>query len=152
MMSISWGLTDECHYYIDAEFEEIVEMDWFDDPLVKEILADIDNCIIEGLRCVDLDDPKIKFPIDELSTGSKGLIMLLKLDYDTFRIYGSAFGDNCTKWLLKIAKSRDFILELCHDMNFPEDDFEGFSLMQNRKYNDYEDYRYEMRHWGYQLW
>lgn len=152
MLSIYWGVTEDCCYYIDAEFEEIIDYDWFNDPFIQEILADIDHCKIEAMRCVDLDNPEIKFPIDGLSTGSKGLILLAKDSYDSIKIWGTAFGDNCAKWILKIAEYRNITLELEHDMNFPSENFSAFSVLQDRMYKDYEDYRYEERHWGYQAW
>lgn len=152
MLSIYWGVTKDCCYYIDDEYREAIEMQWFNDPLVQDIIADIDNCKFDGTGCVDLDDSAIKFSVYELSTGSKGLILLAKDTYDSIRIWGTAFGDNCAKWILKIARDRNITLELEHDMNFPPESFSAFSIKQNSMYKDYEDYRYEERHWGYKAW
>lgn len=148
MLSIYYGVTEDCYYYIDAEFEELYEKEWFKDSLVQEITGDIDECDYTGVGCRDKIDPTIEFPIDGLSTGTKGLIMLLKMEYDSIRIWGTAFGDNCSKWLLKIAENRDIVLELEHYLKFPAEKFKGYSLLQNRMYKDYEDYKYEVRHWG----
>lgn len=152
MLSIYWGVTDECYYYIDGEFEERCKPEWFDDPIVQEIIADIDTCRYVGKHCQDLLDPSIEFSIYELSTGSKGLIMLLKMDYESIRVWGTAFGDNCSPWLLKIAENRDIVLELEHYLKFPKEQFKAYSLLQKREYNDYEDYQYEVRHWGFRSW
>lgn len=152
MLSIYWGVTEDCCYYIDDEFSEVVNLNWFNDPLVQAIIADIDNCSFDGVGCVDLDNSDIRFSIYELSTGSKGLILLAKDTYDSIRIWGTAFGDNCSKWLLKIAKDKDITLELEHFLQFPEEDFEAFSLHQNRKFKNYMDYRLEEVEWGYQAW
>jgi len=152
MLSIYWGVTEDCYYYIDGEFEELYENEWFEDPLVRQILADIDECDYVGMRCRDRLDPNIEFSVFELSTGAKGLIMLLKMQYDSIRIWGTAFGDNCSKWLLKIAQNRNIILELEHYLKFPPEEFQAYSLLQQREYTDYEDYQYEVRHWGIRSW
>lgn len=153
MLSIYWGVTDDCCYYIDDEYQEAVELEWlFNDPLVQNIIADIDNCSFNGVGCVDLDNPAINFSIYELSTGSKGLILLVKDNYDSIRIWGTAFGDNCSKWLLKIAEDRDIILELEYFLQFPKDDFKAYSLHQNRPFTNYMDYMLEEAEWGYKAW
>lgn len=155
MLSIYWGVTEECHYYIDAEFEEVYEMSWFEDPLAQEIIADIDHCSFNGFGCIDLDDPEIRFSVTELSTGSKGLLMLMYLagtEDSVFRIWGTAFGDNCSPWLLRLAEDRDFVLELEHLLEFPEENFRGYSLHQNREFKDYQDYLIEEIRWGYRAW
>lgn len=152
MLSIYWGRTEDSYYYIDDEFELLFKREWFDDSSVLEIIREIDNCQYIGAGCRDIKHPDIEFSVFELSTGSKGLILLLKLEYDTIRIWGTAFGDNCCKWLLKIAETRDITLELEHFMQFPEDDFKGYSLLQKRAYTDYSDYADEVMRWGYKSW
>ena len=46
-------MTEDCYYYIDAEFEELYEKEWFEDPLVQEIMGDIDECDYTGVGCRD---------------------------------------------------------------------------------------------------
>ena len=52
MLSIYWGVTDECFYYIHEEFKELYKPEWFDDPVVQEIIADIDTCQYVGKHCL----------------------------------------------------------------------------------------------------
>ena len=47
MLSIYWGVTDDCCYYIDDEYQEAVELEWFNDPLVQNIIADIGGVILD---------------------------------------------------------------------------------------------------------
>lgn len=152
MLSIYWGVTGDSYYYIDGEFEEVFEYEWFDDPLVKEIIADIDNCEYNNMICTDLTNPEISFPVNGLSTGSKGLVMLLKMEYSHIRIWGTAFGDNCSRWLLKIAEKKNITLELQHFLKFPEEQFKAYSLLQKREFIDYNDYTNEVINWGFELW
>ena len=53
-----------------------------------------------------------------ISGGVKALILMLKED---FIIWGTACGDNCSKWIIEIAKQKDFTICLEHVMNFPEE-------------------------------
>ena len=87
-----------------------------------------------------------------MSTGSKGLILLLKLDYDEIRIWGTAFGDNCAFWLLKLAENKNIIFELEHFFEFPKDIFKAYSCHQKRMFTDYEDYVDEVLKYGFSSW
>lgn len=152
MLSIFWGVTEDCYYYIDREFKSAFELEWFQDKEVLEIIKDIDKCTFNGSHCVDCIDNTITFPIDGLSTGSKGLILLLKLDYDEIRIWGTAFGDNCSPWLLKLAENKNIILELEHFLKLPKDIFKAYSCHQKRMFTDYEDYVDEVLEYGFSSW
>ena len=60
---------------------------------------------------------------EELS-GSVKTIMLMLFD-ETGRIFNaSVCGDNCAKWILKIAESKDLTINLRHIMEFGDDEFE----------------------------
>ena len=44
---------------------------------------------------------------------------------ETGRIFNaSVCGDNCAKWILKIAESKDLTINLRHIMEFGDDEFE----------------------------
>lgn len=59
----------------------------------------------------------------ELSGGVK-TIMLILFD-ETGRIFNaSVCGDNCAKWILKVAESKDLTINLRHIMEFGDDEFE----------------------------
>ena len=49
-------------------------------------------------------------------------IILVKFDKDKI-FNASSCGDNCAKWLLKIAESEDRTINLRHLMNFGKDPF-----------------------------
>lgn len=62
-----------------------------------------------------------------ISGGVKALILMLK---ENFIIWGTACGDNCSKWIIEIAKQKDFTICLEHVMNFPEE-FEPVRILNN---------------------
>jgi len=155
MLKIDWGLHEDTIVYVDDEFDDTGhEISWFEDTFVQEIIRDIDNCVFDPVteKCIDLNIPDNRFSLEDLSTGSKLLILLYEWDYDEIRVYGTLFGDNCTPWLLKIAKSKNIIIDLKHFLLFPESEFEAFSIYKNCKYTDYQDYCAEVCHTGFLSW
>ena len=57
----------------------------------------------------------------ELSGGVKTLIAIYKVPNRFFN--ASACGDNCAKWILKIAEMQDITIYLRHLMDFGENEF-----------------------------
>ena len=100
-------------------FDAFFEDEWFNDPMVKEIIKDIDNSDAHSFR--QIDSPVLG-PISyrELSSGTLGLIMMMYLndDYDFSSLY---FGDNCAKWILEISKNRDINFLMKHTFVFPDE-------------------------------
>lgn len=106
--------------------------DWFNDPLVKEMIKDIDKT--EHIKDALFESPVLgTIPATTLSGGVKGLILILKSeqldDYDAMR--SSIFGDNCVKWLIKLSYLKDFTIYMSHYLDFYfggnySDDFDGF--------------------------
>lgn len=82
-----------------------------------------------------------------LSGSVKALIMMLKTDY---QMWATSCGDNCAKWILRIAEEKEKQweeLEICleHYMDFrAEDDeiydFPFFCLDTNKVEDSYEEY------------
>lgn len=55
------------------------------------------------------------------SGGAKTLILV---KYDKDKVFNvSTYGDNCAKWLLRIAKSEDRTVNLLHLMDFGKEPF-----------------------------
>lgn len=87
-------------------FDGVFEPEWFDDPLVKEMVKDVDDSEVVGPYLII---SPVLGPIapTHLSGGVKVLILLLK---DPNFIYNiSNCGDNCAKWILKIAEEKALI-------------------------------------------
>ena len=101
-------------------FDNVYEDEWIEDPFVKEMIQDVDQSTV--LDSGVIDSPVLgKIPPTGLSGGVKTLI-LVKFDKDKI-FNASTCGDNCAKWLLKIAESEDRTINLRHLMNFGKDPF-----------------------------
>ena len=52
----------------------------------------------------------------------------------------SACGDNCSKWILKIAEKKDLTINLRHIMDFGEETFEAQILNNGRQVHDMQEF------------
>lgn len=84
------------------------------------MIQDVDQSIV--LDSGVIDSPVLgKIPPTGLSGGVKTLI-LVKFDKDKI-FNASTCGDNCAKWLLKIAEKEDRTINLHHLMRFGTEPF-----------------------------
>lgn len=106
--------------------------EWFNDPLVEEMVLDIDKT--KHIKDSVFDSPVLDIiSAPELSGGVKGLILILKSEllksYSAMR--SSIFGDNCVKWIIKLSYLTDFTIYMSHYLDFYfggnySEGFEGF--------------------------
>ncbi|MCI6018108.1 MAG: DUF4869 domain-containing protein [Clostridiales bacterium] len=109
-----YGGTD---YMKDAPsyFDNVYEDEWIEDEFVKEMIEDVDHSVVISAHVIEspiLGDITPK----ELSGSVKVLILMLK--DDSFIYNMSNCGDNCAKWVLKIAEKKDLTVYLQHIMRF----------------------------------
>ena len=103
-----------------AYFDNVYEDEWMEDDLVKEMIRDVDHS--EVLTPHIIESPVLgAITPRELSGGVKVLILMLK--DDSFIYNMSNCGNNCAKWVLKIAEKKDLTVFLRHIMRF-EGEFE----------------------------
>ena len=120
MLNIFYGDMKEAVYNTASYFKYDYEDDWITDPFVKEMIQDVDQSIV--LDSGVIDSPVLgKIPATGLSGGVKTLI-LVKFDKDKI-FNASTCGDNCAKWLLKIAEKEDRTINLHHLMRFGTEPF-----------------------------
>ena len=106
-------------YDPDMYFDNTYDEEWLISDMAKEIKKDIDKSDVIGPHLVQ---SPILGPIStkELSGGVKTL-MLMAFD-DSGKIFNaSACGDNCAKWILRIAGKKNLTINLHHIMDFGKD-------------------------------
>ena len=126
MLNIYLGDMPEAVYFPPAYFDNTYEDEWITDPLAKEMILDVDRSTVIGPRLID--SPVLgPIPVRDLSGGVKTLMLLA---FDTSgRVFNiSACGDNCAKWILRIAQKRDITVNLRHLMDFGPESFEMIIL------------------------
>ena len=122
MLSVYLGKMEEAVYYPPVYFDNRYEDEWITDKQSVEIIQDVDKSDVVSAHLIE---SPVLGPISprELSGGVKTILLML-FD-ETGRIFNaSACGDNCAKWILKIAESKDLTINLRHIMEFGDDEFE----------------------------
>ena len=121
MLNIFYGDMKEAVYNTAAYFKSDYEDNWITDPFVKKMIKDVDQSIV--LDSGVIDSPVLgKIPPTGLSGGVKTLILV---KFEKNKIFNaSTCGDNCAKWLLKIAETEDRTINLRHLMKFEVEPFD----------------------------
>ncbi|MDD6428360.1 MAG: DUF4869 domain-containing protein [Lachnospiraceae bacterium] len=121
MLSVFFGQMADAIYNTSAYFQYDYEDSWITDPITREMIRDIDkSCVLDSGV---IDSPVLgKIPPVQLSGGVKTLI-LVRFEKDKI-FNASTCGDNCAKWLLRIAENEDRTINLRHLMDFGSDPFE----------------------------
>ncbi len=129
MLNIFYGDMPGAVYNTASYFKYDYEDDWITDSFVKDMILDVDSSQVIDSGVID--SPVLgKIPPLGLSGGVKTLI-LVKFNQDkVFNV--STCGDNCAKWLLKIAEKEDRTVNLHHLMDFGEEQFSICILNTNQ--------------------
>jgi len=96
-------------------FDNVYEDEWIEDPFVKEMIQDVDSSTVISAHIIE---SPILGPITpkELSGGVKVLILMLKDDSFVYNLTNC--GNNCAKWVLKIAEQKDLTVYLQYMIRF----------------------------------
>lgn len=127
MLKIFFGDKEEAIYNTSVYFKNTFLDEWITDPFSAEMIKDVDKSVVVGPHMIE---SPVLGPITpkELSGGVKTLILIYK---DREHIFNaSTCGDNCAKWLLKMAENDDFTINLRHLMDFGRNQFE-IEVMNN---------------------
>ncbi len=122
MLTIYFG-EKENTYYGPVWFVNSYDREWFDDPMVADMIKDVDKSHYEGGELIVSD---VLGPIapKDLSGGVKTLISIYKNPQLVFN--ATSCGSNCAKWLLEIGEKEDVTVVLEYLMQF--EDLEPFEI------------------------
>lgn len=136
MLYITFKKSDDVIMGVDGYFNFNYEDEWLSDPVVKQMVLDIDNSEV-------ISNGAIKSPVlgiispTALSGGVKALILMLKTNRV---IWATSCGDNCAKWIIEISKQKDLFICLSHFMQFPYD-FDAICTDTNTEIHTLDDFR-----------
>ena len=120
--------------------------EWFEDPFVKEFLKSVDNTTVlfeEALK--DYKGRGISTTM--VSTGCKTLCCIY-FDVDDRIFYGSAMGNNCLPFLVRIAQKKDITIFLEHYADFPRESFSLVDMYCNGILLDQDKYDDAFSNWN----
>lgn len=138
MLKIYFGSTENEIYNPSVYFDHQYEDEWITDELSKRMIKDVDK---SDAISANLIDSPVLGPISprQLSGGVKSLI-LMAFD-STGKIFNaSAGGDNCAKWIVEIAGTKDLTITLHNIMDFNGLNFEAEITNNGKVVHDYEEY------------
>ena len=120
MLHIFYGEMADVIYNTSVYFKNVYEDEWITDSFTKEMIMDIDKSRV--LDNAVIDSPVMgKIEPTSLSGGVKTLILM---NYEPEKVFNaSACGDNCAKWILKIAQEKELTINLRHIMDFGKGSF-----------------------------
>lgn len=137
MLSVYFGNMPEAIYDTSSYFDNTYLDSWITDDFAKRIIKDIDKSEVVGPKLID-SKALGSIPVTSLSGGTKTLILMYHEPHKIFN--ASTCGDNCAKWILKIAKEKDIIINLRHVMDFGTGKFEIKILNNDKIVHNMEEY------------
>ena len=119
MLNIFFGNMPEAIYNTSVYFNNSYMDSWLTEDFSKQIIKAIDHAKVLSSNAVDSNILGI-IPVTSLSGGVKTLLLIDHLPQMVFN--ASTCGDNCAKWILKIASrhKEDITINLHHLMDFDE--------------------------------
>jgi len=136
MLNIFYGNMPEAIYNTAVYFKNVYEDEWITAPLAKQMILDVDKSTVLGGAVID--SPVMgKIPPVSLSGGVKTLILMANEPGKIFN--ASTCGDNCAKWILKLAEKNDLTINLRHLMDFGDGKFDIRILNTNQVVHSMEE-------------
>ena len=120
MLSVYFGDMPDAIYNTAVYFKNTYQDRWITNEFSVRMIKDVDRSDV-------VDASLIKSPVLGSITPlqlSGGVKTLLLIRFDQKHVFNaSSCGDNCSKWILDMAKTRKVVINLYHVMDFGKDDF-----------------------------
>ena len=122
MLNIFYGPMPEAIYDTAVYFKNTYSDQWITAPLAVEMIKDVDRSKVIGSQIIESPVLGMITPL-QLSGGVKTLLLIANDKANKHVFNTSTCGDNCAKWLLKIAEKRKVVINLRHLMDFGDGSF-----------------------------
>lgn len=129
MLNVYFGEMPDAIYNTAVYFKNTYRDSWITNPLSVQMIKDVDKSDVVSESVIESPVLGSITPL-ALSGGVKTL-MLVKFDREHV-FNASTCGDNCAKWLLKIAEKRKVVINLHHVMDFGKGPFK-IKVLNNGK-------------------
>ena len=131
MLNIYFGPMPEAIYNTAVYFKNTYEDKWISAPLAVEMIRDVDHSTVVGPQVIESPVLGMITPL-QLSGGVKTLLLIANDRSNKHVFNASTCGDNCAKWLLKLAEKRRVVVNLRHLMDFGDEPFKLRVLNNNK--------------------
>ena len=129
MLNVYFGDMPGAIFNTAVYFKNTYRDSWITNPLSVQMIKDVDKSDVVSESVIESPVLGSITPL-ALSGGVKTL-MLVKFDREHV-FNASTCGDNCAKWLLKIAEKRNVVINLHHVMDFGKGPFK-IKVLNNGK-------------------
>ncbi len=122
MLNIVYGDMPEAIFNTSLYFDNTYYDSWLYDDFAKEMIKSVDKAEVLSGQAINSKALGV-IPATKMSGGLKTLLLIYNQPEKVFN--ASTCGDNCAKWILKIADrvDQDITINLRHIMNFGEGKF-----------------------------
>ncbi len=120
LLNVYFGQMPEAIYNTAVYFKNAYQDKWITDDFSVEMIRDVDKSEVVSANVIE--SPVLGSISPLMLSGGAKTLMLVK--FDRKHVFNaSTCGDNCAKWLLRIAEDRKVVVNLHHVMDFGKDDF-----------------------------
>lgn len=126
-------------YNTSVYFDNTYLDNWLTDDLSVKMIKSVDKATVLSSNAVDSKALGV-IPVTKISGGLKTLLLI---HHDSTKIFNaSACGDNCAKWILRIAREskKDVVINLRHIMDFGDKPFEIKIINNGRTVYNMQEY------------
>ena len=131
MLNIYFGDMPEAIYNTAVFFKNTYKDSWIASPLAAEMIADVDRSRVVTPQIIESPVLGMITPL-QLSGGVKTLLLIANDKSGKHVFNASTCGDNCAKWILRLAQNRKVVINLRHLMDFGDDAFKAKVLNNGR--------------------
>ena len=126
-------------YNTSMYFDNTYLDNWLTDDLSVKMIKSVDKAVVLSPNAVDSKALGV-IPVTKIYGGLKTLLLLRHDDTKIFN--ASTCGDNCAKWILRIAKEskKDIVINLRHVMDFGDKPFEIKVLNNGKTVHNVKEY------------
>ncbi|MDY4697006.1 MAG: DUF4869 domain-containing protein [Selenomonas montiformis] len=129
LLHVFYGDMPEAIFNTAVFFKNSYDDAWIVDDFSRQMIKDVNKSEVMGTGVID--SPVLgKIAPERLSGGVKTLMLVKFMPDMVFN--ASTCGNNCAKWLLKIAENEDRTVNLRNIMNFGEESFDIHVLNTNQ--------------------
>ena len=129
MLNVYFGDMPGAIFNTAVYFKNTYRDSWITNPLSVQMIKDVDKSDVVSESVIESPVLGSITPL-ALSGGVKTLMLV---NFDRKHVFNaSACGDNCAKWLLKIAENRKVVINLHHVMDFGKGPFK-IKVLNNGK-------------------
>jgi hypothetical protein len=130
MLNIYYGDMPEAVFNTSVYFDNTYYDSWLMDEFAGKMIKSVDKATVLSGQAVDSKALGV-IPATKISGGLKTLLLIYNEPEKIFN--ASTCGDNCAKWILKIADKadKDITINLRHIMDFGDGKFEIRILNNN---------------------